>query len=86
MSEVTFNDIATHTFYLVYMYCVLLCLFLDGQCAFPEVLVGNWISSEKGTLAFTSDTISDYPMPVSVTVTSINLKCVENSGDKYLVQ
>lgn len=58
----------------------------DGQCTFPEAIRGNWTSSEKGTLTFTSDTILEYPMPVSVSVTMINLVCKETVGDKYLLQ
>ena len=57
-----------------------------SQCVFPEALRGTWISSEKGSLPFTTDTVSNYPMPVSVTVTSINLRCIENDGDKFLLQ
>ena len=53
---------------------------------FPSVLRGNWISSEKGTLEFTEDTIFNYAMPVSVAVTKINLMCKENGGDRYLLK
>ncbi|XP_053400582.1 uncharacterized protein LOC123557220 [Mercenaria mercenaria] len=57
-----------------------------SACTFPSDLQGNWISSDKGTLNFTSDTIWKYPFPVTVAVTETNFVCEEQSGDKYMLK
>ncbi|XP_053400583.1 uncharacterized protein LOC123558409 [Mercenaria mercenaria] len=57
-----------------------------GACTFPSDLQGNWISSDKGTLNFTSDTIWKYPLPVYNVITETNFVCEEKRGDKYMLK
>lgn len=57
-----------------------------GVCTFPSILEGNWISSDQGTLNFTSDTIWNYPLPVTLAVRQVNLGCELINGDTYMLK
>lgn len=59
---------------------------VNSACTFPTDLRGNWISSDKGTLNFTSDTIWKYPLPVTLAVQETDFVCEEQSGNKYMLK
>lgn len=76
-SYLTFLPLLLNTFFFSLVH---------SACTFPSALRGNWISSDKGTLNVTSDTIWKYPLPVTVAVTEVDLVCNTQSGETYMLR
>ena len=65
----------------------------DGSCTFPEYLVGNWTSAERGSLSITTDSIYNYKVfipssdPNNPFIAYYNFTCLTQVGsNRYTIK
>ena len=65
----------------------------DGSCTFPEYLVGNWTSAERGSLSIRTDSIYNYKVfipssdPNNPTIAYYNFTCLTQVGsNRYTIK